>query len=237
MTLKERMFILIKNEGLNPNQFYTLSGLGNGYLDKVGDTFRKPTIEKIQKTFPRWNMGWILNEEGEMYTEAPAHNMENQNSSNAHVVENLSYMNVPIVHVHAKCGYLCGYGDKEYINGLPTMPIIVDRTYLGKYMIFEAEGDSMDDDSRKSICDGDKVLAREVKRELWKSKLHYNDWYFVIVHKTDGISIKKIIDHDTEKGIITCHSLNPLFKDYTVFLDEVAELYSIVKIVDRSARL
>ena len=54
MTLKERMFYLIEKEGINPNQFYTKSGLGNGYLDKVGDSFRKPTIEKIRKSFPHW---------------------------------------------------------------------------------------------------------------------------------------------------------------------------------------
>ena len=46
MTLKERMFYLIEKEGLNPNQFYTISGLGNGYLNNVGESFRKPTIEK-----------------------------------------------------------------------------------------------------------------------------------------------------------------------------------------------
>ena len=49
MTLKERMFYLIEKEGLNPNQFYTISGLGNGYLNNVGESFRKPTIEKIKK--------------------------------------------------------------------------------------------------------------------------------------------------------------------------------------------
>ena len=65
MTLKERMFYLIEKEGLNPNQFYTISGLGNGYLNNVGESFRKPTIEKIQKNFPHWNMDWILYEKGE----------------------------------------------------------------------------------------------------------------------------------------------------------------------------
>lgn len=51
MTLKERMFYLIEKEGLNPNQFYTISGLGNGYLNNVGESFRKPTIEKIKRVF------------------------------------------------------------------------------------------------------------------------------------------------------------------------------------------
>lgn len=133
MTLRERMFYLIEKEGLNPNQFYTVSGLGNGYLDKIGESFRKPTVEKIQKSFPNWNIEWILYEKGEPFIEV----LEKEFIPNAHAVENISYMEVPIVHVHAKCGYLSGYGDKEYISKLPTMPVIVDKTYLGKYMILK----------------------------------------------------------------------------------------------------
>ena len=86
-------------------------------------------------------------------------------------------MNVPVIHIKAQCGYLAGYGDAEYIDTLPTMPVIVDQTYHGKYRIFEAEGDSMDDGSRNSICDGDKLLCREVRRDLWLPKLHINDLY------------------------------------------------------------
>lgn len=156
--------------------------------------------------------------------------------SNAHIVENLNYMSVPIVHIKAQCGYLAGYGDAEYIDTLPTMPVIVDQTYHGKYRIFEAEGDSMDDGSRNSICDGDKLLCREVRRDLWLPKLHINDWYFVIVHQTKGISIKQITAQD-DSGNITCHSLNELFNDYTVNLDDVVEIYNVIKVVERSMRL
>ncbi len=98
-----------------------------------------------------------------MLTDAPSQTYH----SNARPVDDLSYMNVPVIHIKAQCGYLAGYGDTEYIDTLPTMPVIVDKTYHGKYRIFEAEGDSMDDNSRLAICDGDKVLAREVRRDLW----------------------------------------------------------------------
>lgn len=156
--------------------------------------------------------------------------------SNAHAVEDLNYMNVPVVHIKARCGYLAGYADEGYIDSLPTMPVIVDKTYHGRYMIFEAEGDSMDDGTRNSICDGDKLLCREVRRDLWLPKLHINDWYFVIVHRTEGIAIKQITAQD-ENGNITCHSLNDLFNDYTVNLDDVAEIYNVIKVVERSMRL
>lgn len=158
-------------------------------------------------------------------------------ASTARPVDNIGFMNVPIIHITAKCGYLAGYEDQEYLDGLPTMPVIVDKTYHGSYRVFEAEGDSMDNGSRNSICDGDKVLVREVKRELWHYKLHIKDWLFVIATREENIVIKQIIDHNVENNTITVHSFNPIFQDYTIKLDEVIELYNVIKIVDRNVRL
>lgn len=191
----------------------------------------KNVLNKILGYFPEVNVNWLLTGEGEMTNQSPS-----SVQTNAHVVENLNYMNVPVVHIKGRCGYLAGYEDREYIGSLPTMPVIVDRTYHGKYMIFEAEGDSMDDGTRNSICDGDKLLCREVRRDLWLPKLHINDWYFVIVHRTEGIAIKQITNQD-EKGNITCHSLNEMFNDYTVNLDDVLEIYNVIKVVERNMRL
>ena len=50
MTLKERMFYLIEKEGLNPNQFYTISGLGNGYLNNVVKVLENLRLKKYKKT-------------------------------------------------------------------------------------------------------------------------------------------------------------------------------------------
>lgn len=55
--------------------------------------------------------------------------------------------------------------------------------------------------------------------------------------KNDGITIKQITEHDVEKGVIHCHPLNPIFDDFEVDLNEVAELYNVIKIVERNARL
>lgn len=186
----------------------------------------------IVKVYPQFRLSWLLTGEGNMLTDTPSQVFH----SNAWAVDNLNYMNVPVIHIKAHCGYLNGYGDEDYIDTLPTMPVIVDKTYHGKYRIFEAEGDSMDDDSRLAICDGDKVLAREVKRDLWLPKLHIKDWYFVIVHRTEGISIKQITNQD-EMGNITCHSLNEMFNDYTVNLDDVLEIYNVIKVIERNLRL
>lgn len=232
----KRVEFIIEKEGLNKNSFSKAIGISNNVtITRIINEHRTPsraTCEKIVSAFPAYNLEWLLTGEGNMLTDAPSQTYH----PNARPVDDLSYMNVPVIHIKAQCGYLAGYGDTEYIDTLPTMPVIVDKTYHGKYRIFEAEGDSMDDNSRLAICDGDKVLAREVRRDLWLPKLHINDWYFVIVHRTKGISIKQITAQD-DKGNITCHSLNELFNDYTVNLDDVVEIYNVIKVVERNMRL
>lgn len=232
----KRVELIIEKEGLNKNSFSKAIGISNNVtITRIINEHRTPsraTCEKIVSAFPAYNLEWLLTGEGNMLTDAPSQTYH----SNARPVDDLSYMNVPVIHIKAQCGYLAGYGDTKYIDTLPTMPVIVDKTYHGKYRIFEAEGDSMDDNSRLAICDGDKVLAREVRRDLWLPKLHINDWYFVIIHRTKGISIKQITAQD-DKGYITCHSLNELFNDYTVNLDDVVEIYNVIKVVERNMRL
>lgn len=236
----ERIQYVMNKEGLNKNSFSTAIGIGNNVtITRIINEMRNPsraTCQKITDRFPQYNIDWLLTGKGEVYNNTNSYEKKIP-PSGARMLENVGFMNVPLIHVRAQCGYLTGFGDDEYLDSLPSLPVIVDRTYHGKYRLFEAEGDSMDDDSRNAICDGDIVLAREVQRHLWMNKLHINDWYFVIVHRTDGISIKKITEHDVDHGIITCHPLNELFKDYKIYLDEVAELYNVVKIVDRNARL
>lgn len=94
----------------------------------------------------------------------------------ARPVTELQYMDVPFVPIHAQAGYPTGYGDLEYIDSLPTIPVVVDKTYKGKYRVFEAKGDSMDDDTRRAIWDRDRLLCREISRVHWKYKLHILDW-------------------------------------------------------------
>lgn len=251
----ERVKYIMEREGLNKNSFSAAIGASNNVtITRIINEKRVPsraTYEKIINRFPQYSLEWLSSGIGEVYNNAESEvsnpilkkeiKQENNTNysfiSNGHRIENTGFMNVPLIHIRAQCGYLDGYGDQEYVGTLPTLPVIVDRTYHGNYRLFEAEGDSMDDGTRNSICDGDIVLAREIQRDLWRYKLHIDAWYFVLVHRTEGISIKKIIDHNVEQGIITCHSLNDIFRDYSVHLDDVAELYNLIKIVDRSARL
>ena len=227
MTLKERMFYLIEKEGINPNQFYTKSGLGNGYLDKVGDSFRKPTIEKIRKSFPHWNIDWILSEKGEPISVSTSKNIDVLEA----IPINQNYIiNVPLVNQYAQAGYLCGYEDAAYMATLPTIPFIVDHEAQGNYVAFEVKGDSMNDRTEDSYLEGDRLLCQEIQSHLWvTSKLHIRKWDFVIVHQ-EGILVKRIIDHNVDSHTITIHSLNDMYPDRVIDLAEVKQIFNVIEL-------
>lgn len=227
MTLKERMFYLIEKEGLNPNQFYTVSGLGNGYLNNVGESFRKPTIEKIKKSFPHWNMDWILYEKGEPILDFSKSSIEVLEA----IPLNQNYIiNVPLVNQYAQAGYLCGYEDASYIATLPTIPFIIDHEAKGNYVAFEVRGDSMNDGTEESYLEGDRLLCREIYPQYWvDSKLHIKKWDFVIVHE-EGILVKRIIDHNVENHTITIHSLNDMYPDRVIDLAEVRQIFNVIEL-------
>lgn len=81
-TLKDRFFILLELEGLNPNQFYTQTGLANGFLDKVGSRMNRSTIDKIKLAFPKWNIDYLLTGKGEKRNEASINIEGNSNFAN-----------------------------------------------------------------------------------------------------------------------------------------------------------
>jgi phage repressor protein C with HTH and peptisase S24 domain len=250
MNVGKRLKEFLNYLKISQGKFEAKANLSNGYVNNLKDNIRRNTLRKISDAYPELNITWLLTGEGEMLKnktniteeqllDKKALHLKEKAERKISVkpLDDIRYMNVPFVPVHAQAGYMAEYGDQEYIDELPTIPIIVDKNYKGKYRVFEVEGDSMDDGSRNALYDGDKILCRDVKQELWTNKLHIRDWYFVIVSKTDGVIVKQIIEHDVDTGNIICHSLNPIFGDRKINLNDVSELYSVIKIVDRSARI
>jgi len=139
-----------------------------------------------------------------------------------------------LVPVHAQAGYLLGYQDQEYIDTLPKYTTTIDKHVKGRYRHFEAQGESMDNgDIHEAIPDGTVLLCREIKTEHWNSKLHTHKWpNYIFVHRTEGIVVKQVASQDLATGDITLRSLNPnkdKYPDFTINLDDVLEIYNVVK--------
>lgn len=218
-TVKERLISFYTKKGLSKREFERLCGLSNGYIDKLRISPSPEKLESICLTFPELNRVWLLTGEGDMFNdvaEAAPISLEHRRG-------------IPLVSQYAYGGYITGYGDPEYMESLPIVDFTPDREMTGNWLAFEVRGDSMDDGSYESYRSGNIVICREVKPHLWKdSKLHIHRRDFVIVCE-DGILIKRIIDHDVENHTIVIHSLNPDYKDRTLNLAEVRQIFSIVE--------
>lgn len=147
------------------------------------------------------------------------------------LLENPNIIMVPLVSQYAYAGYLSGFSDMDYVEALPKIPIVADHNLKGEYLNFEVRGDSMEDGTQDSIVEGDILVCRIVRPEYWMSKLHINKWDFVIVHKTEGILIKRITDHNPKTGDITIHSLNPFYKDCVLNMEDIAQIFNVVQVL------
>lgn len=142
-----------------------------------------------------------------------------------------------LVDQKSAAGYLTGWGDQEYLGELKRHTITVRKPALGLYRSFQINdnNESMwNPNSERSIRPGDIVTARLLQRSLWKDNLHIKDWpTWVIIHKTEGITTKDIIDYNRESGIIMCRSLNPdkdAYPDFPLFIDDIIQLGNVVKV-------
>lgn len=184
----------------------------------------RSVIDKITSKLPQVNPSWLLTGEGNML------NTPNQPSDEASPIDEPIILRVPLVSQYAQAGYLCGYADAAYMATLPTIPYIVDHEAQGHYVAFEVKGDSMNDGTEDAILEGDRLLCREIMPHLWAdSKLHIRKWDFVIVH-TEGILVKRIINHDVENHTITIHSLNSMYPDKAINLSDVKQIFNVIEL-------
>lgn len=194
-------------------------------INIIGDRQSTPssaTIEAIASAIEGLNAEWLLLGKGEMRQQKP--------EREACAIAQPNVMMVPLVSQYAQAGYLSGFTDSEYIEALPRIPIMGDHELRGEYLAFEVRGDSMDDQSDECLKEGDILICRNIRKEYWQYKLHIHKWDFVIVHRTEGVLVKRIVDHNVETGELRLHSLNHLYPDFSLNLCDVSQVFNVVQV-------
>lgn len=225
MEASEILRTIIENEGITYSALSKKMGLNraqpiydirDGKVKRISINY----ADKILLAFPQYDKAWLLSGEGEPIK---------QKKEDEAAPKIMEFENFPFVSQKAYAGYLSGWADNEYVESLPTVAFPVDHTPLGKYLVFEVKGDSMNDGTYDSYLDGDLLLCREVRMDLWKdSKLHFEKWDFVIVHD-EGVIVKRITGHDVKNHTITIHSLN---QDKSKYPDQVIDLCKVRQILN-----
>lgn len=193
-------------------------------------------LERFNAAFGNiFNLDWLLTGEGEMLKDTPKEKKDiyliTKSGTKYYELPNGSFkMIVPFVPIKAYAGYVDECRDAEFIEQLEEREFHVKEIHLGKYYSFEIKGDSMDDNSRDSLINGDVVLARDLGRIHWKS-LKYKEVKAWIIVLKNTIVCKEIVSVNLKEGTFRCHSLNtsPEYSDFDIKFDDTVQLMNIVK--------
>jgi hypothetical protein len=249
-----RFLEYLDSKKIAPRKAEEMLHVGNGRLGKMkanGTEIKRSFMENILQTFPDLTEQFLSQgknvEIGAPRLEArptrlyadPLDHIDNKQKF-IHLPDGSIAMRVPIVPARAYAGYMRGFADPEYYDDLDDILIGVDGEANGTYIGFEVIGDSMVcldsiELADESVFPGRIAIGRDLPSELWKTRLHthnYRNWVFV--HKTEGILIKQIANHDIENGIVTIHSLNPKYPDEDLRLEDMQQIFSVIQVVQRT---
>lgn len=227
----------------SPQLLYNISkGITKGISQSLAD--------RIISAFPHYNRSWLMSGEGEMLKDAPADEAPQKPHKAPREVEVVPagsriIQTLPIIPIKAQAGVGKGFlydkdpsqDPEEMYDEFETMEVVLERAVSDRYKLFRVTGNSMDDDSKRSICDGDIVLCREVYPEDWGYGLINTKYpYVVIAIEEEGILIKELIKHSRKENAITLHSLNSNYEDFTKSLSDVRAFFYVERI-DRSVQV
>lgn len=226
----ERLLAYLK---ISSNKLSVILGFKDNskiYHIKSGRNKISPDIAKIiTEKFPEINYTWLLTGEGEMFNDS-----KQKIKSEIKEVGFDEFMEAEYLPITAQAGYLAGLEDNHPIE---LKKMLVPKEFeKGFYKVIEIEGDSMNDGTPRSICDGDKLLLKLVEGgDYLQKKLPYRNHLFIIVSR-EGIVCKQILEQDIERGCIKCHSFNPLHKDYEICFEDIQQLFYVKKLVERKIK-
>lgn len=234
-------------------------GRNKRFADKVGVTefvvsnwvkrgAGMSVMMKIKKAFPEVSIEWLMSGEGEMFkdsAEAPAKPHRAPKEVEVLPPGSRIVQRLPIIPIKAQAGVGKGFlydrdesqDPEDVYEEFDTMEVSLERGVSDRYKLFRVTGNSMDDDSKRSVCDGDIVLCREVYPEDWQYGLINTKYpYVVIAIEEEGILIKELIKHSRKENTITLHSLNSNYEDFTVNLTDVRAFFYVERI-DRNMQV
>ncbi len=244
MEFRDRLKHLLEKEGVTAYRIWKDTNITKGTIANYieGKTNPNKSNVSILASYFNVNEEWLLNGQGRMSRDSKMKGEDpyliTKSGVKYYEMANGKYhMRVPFIPVKAYAKYIDEYRDAEILDGeFEEFDFIVDKIGLGRYFAFEIKGDSMDDDSKRSLSSGDIVLARKLGKEHWRNKLHTDDYPNWIIVLNNTILCKQIVNQDIEKGVIKCHSLNssPEYSDFELKLDDVCQLMNIVQRVSSS---
>jgi transcriptional regulator with XRE-family HTH domain len=248
-TIVERIREIIRHENISVEAFSKITGISKYTLDSMFKKETNPSFENLNKiisAYPQYSLDWLMTGKGNMlrprsYSDTGEGSSFVSTPEESYFVirDGLQYaempngkfrIRVPLVPAKAYSAYLDSCLSAGFLSSLDMTEFIVDKIDAERYLAFEVKGDSMDDGSRRSICDRDIVLVREPERNSRNERLLDDDYPFWIIVVDNAIICKQITAYNADRQEIACRSLNPSpeYADFCLPLAQVRQLCNII---------
>lgn len=217
--------------GGSERKFAELCGLGSSqklnrifHPDKRSGNYPSPSIDIVINIANKFaiDLNWLLgieNEKSIVGEETPAPYHTKSKMPTVITVDSEGKENITLVPIPAQAGYLDRYHDEQFLEKLPTyrLPSLSN----GTFRMFEVAGHSM----FPTIHAGAYAIGEWV--EDWEEDIKDNRIY-IIVHKEDGIVVKRCLNRLRKYGNLFLKSDNRTeYPSYPVKKEEIREVWSL----------
>lgn len=229
MYLSNNLKVLRKRKELTQDEAAEKMGISRTKINAYENGHSEPTIESLLliANFYGTNVDTLIKIDLGKLSDKQIEEIENGHDAYisgsklrvlTSTIDNNNNENIELVPLKAKAGYTNGYTDPEFISKLPTfqLPFLSKER---KYRTFQIDGDSMQPIKDKSYVIGEFV-------QNW---IDIKDGHaYIILTADDGIVFKVAFNNIKKDKTILLHSLNPLYKDYPVKVNQVKEVWRFV---------
>lgn len=204
MAIKERLLEFIEQQGISKREFAKLSGISNGYIDKMSDNISQAKVENILQAFPMLNRNWLTKGEGEML----------RKETDISIQENSTL--IPLLPVEAVAGYNVGFAQSVELRDCRK----IQSPIPGADYAIQITGDSME----PALKSGSIVYIKKIDEKI------FIPWGNIVVIDTEnGAVVKEIFpcEEDPERYIIA-KSINPKFPPYKIMTSGIYGIYKVL---------
>lgn len=212
---KERLLQFLRYKKLGQQKFEISIGMSNGWANKVGDSIRENTLQKIKEVYPELNIAWLKSGVGEMLNTGDSEGTLETPGDNK-TSEEITAKLVPLLPIAAQGGSLNDFvvSVKESDCEKVVSPI------KGADFAMPISGDSM----APEYPNGSQIFIKRINERA------FIEWGKVYVLDTCNGVVVKILVPSQKEGYVRCVSINtdPIFAPFEIAWEDINGVYRVL---------
>ncbi len=211
-SIKERILYFIKEKGYSKSEFYRLTGITRGVLDKESG-LTEANIAKFIAAFPEVQLNWLIKGVGFVQSQDIA---QSDSVSESNEQYSLSYNMVPLL---SQKGFLDYFKTDTEIE-------ILDHYMLPEFEHADCLLRVQGNDMSPSYNSGDLLICKVIENQgfIQWGRVH------VILTKTSGLILRKA-QPSTQEGYYTLSSGNESFPNFDISEEEIDSIAIVLGVI------